>query len=163
ARGKGFLGALDHAALAAVAPDEREDDRTRDRHGLEPASGRVEIATGLEHLTQKMVGRVEADRPRLQRVHGKVIRPQPRLARAAPERRLVDRRRESPRRRGGQRSGIAGPRDADEVARASPHTGDLEMAPEPREWPIERTREPRHAVLVTGQRGAPPLIRAVEK
>ena len=56
ARGKGFFGALDHATLAAVAPDEREDHRTRDRHGLEPASGRAEIAAGLEHLTQQVVG-----------------------------------------------------------------------------------------------------------
>ena len=84
-RGKAFFGSLDHAALAALAPDEREDHRTRDRHGLEPVSGLAEIATGLEHLAQQMIRRAEADRARsatrssamiIGRSHGWLVRRQ---------------------------------------------------------------------------------------
>ena len=56
-----------------------------------------------------------------------------RPVRAPPERRLVDGRRKPPRRRRGQRPGIAGPGDIDEVARAAAHAGDFEMLARARE------------------------------
>ena len=37
------------------------------------------------------------------------------------------------------------------------HAGNLEMAAEARERPVERAREPRRAVFVAGDRGAAPL------
>src|SRR5215472_9198629 len=110
-----------------------------------------------------MVGRAEADRPRPQRVHGEIVGPQPRLAGAAPERRLVDGGREPPGRQGGQRARVTRPGDVDELAGGTAHACDLDMTAESRKRPIERAREPRHAVLVAGNRGAAPLIGAVEK
>src|SRR6516162_7983338 len=51
--GKTFFRSLDHAALAALAADEREDHGTRYRYRFEPALGRAEITAGLEHLAQQ--------------------------------------------------------------------------------------------------------------
>src|SRR5262249_43874673 len=161
--GKTFLRPLDHAALAALASDEGEDHRTCDRHGLEPALGLAEILAGLEHLAQQMVRRAEADRPGAQRVDGEVVGPQPRLAGAAPKRRLVDGGREPALRTGGQRARVAGPCNVDELAGGAAHVRDLDVTAEPRERPVERAGKPRHAVLLAGNRAAAPLIRAVEK
>src|SRR5215831_3513092 len=153
-----LLGALDHAALAAGAADQRVDHRPRDRHGLEPAHGLAEIAAALEHLAQQMIGRTEADAPGAQRVRRDVERPQPRGAGAAPERRLVDRSREAPGRQRGESAAVAGPGDAEEFARGPAHARNLDAAAEPGKWPIERAREPRRPALVARRRGAAPLV-----
>src|SRR5947208_1010074 len=98
-----------------------------------------------------MVRRSEADRPGPQRIGGEIVRPQPRLARAPPKRRLVDGGREAPGRTRGQRASIAGPGDVHELTRGPAHAGDLDMAPKPRKGPIERTREPGRAILLTAE------------
>src|SRR5262249_54157735 len=92
-----------------------------------------------------------------------VVGPQPWLAGAAPERRLVDGGREPAGRQGGQHARVAWPGDVDELARGAAHARDFEMTAESREWPIERAREPGPAVLVASNRGAAPLVGAVEK
>src|SRR5215470_8689088 len=110
-----------------------------------------------------MVRRAEANRPSPQRIGRKIVRPQPRLARAAPKRRLVDRGGEAADSAGSQRASVAGPGDIHELARGAAHPGDLDVSAKPGKGPIERAREPRRAILLTGNRGAAPLVRTVEK
>src|SRR4029453_9499993 len=135
----------------------------RPRPVSKPVPCFAEISAALEHLAQQVVGGAEADRPCAQRVRRAIIGPQPRRARAPPERRLVDGGREAGFRAGGQRARVARPGDIEKLARAASQARDLDMAAKPGEGPIERTREPGHATLVTHKRGAAPLMGAGEK
>ena len=96
-------------------------------------------------------------------IHRDIDQSQP-LGGAAPlERRLVDRGGETPRRHRGQRADIARPRDVVELAGRPAHARDLDMAAEAGIRPVQRAHQPRHVVLLARQRGAAPLIRAVEE
>src|SRR5581483_6508018 len=140
ARGEAVFGALDDAALAGLAADQRVDCRPRDRRRLQALPGFGESAAGLEYLAQQVVGRDVADAPGLGRVQRDVEGPQPGLPCAAPHRRLVDAGREPARRRRRQHADIAGPGDAVERAGGAAHPRDLDVTAEPRKRPVEIAR-----------------------
>src|SRR5262249_41553852 len=64
---------------------------------------------------------------------------------------------------GSQRARVAGPSDIHELTRAAAHACDFDVAAKPGKGPIESAREPGHAILLTGNRGAAPLVCTVEK
>ena len=80
-----------------------------------------------------------------------------------PQRRLVDRGPETSGRHGGQCPDIARPRDAVELTRLTPFVGDLDMAAEARERPVERPDQPGLSVFVATHGGAAPGIGAVQE
>ena len=96
-------------------------------------------------------------------VGSKIEGPQPRLAGAAPERSLIDGRRETSRRGRGQRPHIARPGDIEKITGSAAHAHDLDTAPQPGKRPIERAREPGRSVLVARRRGTAPGVGAVEE
>src|SRR5262249_4506418 len=107
--------------------------------------------------------RAEADRPGPQRIGGEIVWPQPRLARAAPKRRLVDGGGEAAGGAGRQRARVAGPSDIHGITRAAAPACDFDVAANPGKEPHESAREPGHAILLTGNRRAAPLVCTVEK
>src|SRR5262249_26338742 len=154
---------LDHAALACAAADERVDRRTRNRRTLQAMLRLSVVPAGLEHLAQQMVGRDGANAPGVARVQYHVVGPQPWKPRAPAHRSLVERGRKAPGRGGRERADITRPRDVVEIACEPAHARDLDKAAEPGKRPVECAGKPRHTALVAGERGAAPLIAAIEE
>ena len=82
---------------------------------------------------------------------------------ASAHRRLIYTSRKALRRHRGQRTDIARPGDAIKVAAAAAHMRHVGVTAQPDERPVERTDQPRHAVLLGGARRAAPLIGRVEE
>src|SRR5262245_26157753 len=110
-----------------------------------------------------MVRRNGANAPRLSRIQGNVIGPQPGLTGAPPHRRLVDAGGESSRGRCCQDADISRPGDIVEIAGDTPHPRDFNVPSKPRKGPIERAYKPGCATLLASECRAPPLIAAIEK
>ena len=60
-------------------------------------------------------------------------------------------------------SDIARPRHVVEIAGGAAHSRHFQVTAETRKWPIKGAYKPRRAALFAGERGATPLIAAVEK
>src|SRR5262249_12183356 len=130
-----ILLALDHAALAYPAANERIDRRARDRCLLQAMLRFRIIPAGLEHLAPRGVGGNKANAPGGGRCHGHVVGPEPRPSRATAHRPLIERGRKAPGGRGRERSYVTGPGDVVEVAGRPAHARHLEVAAEPGKGP----------------------------
>ena len=97
------------------------------------------------------------------RVERHVVGAQPGMPRAAPQRRLVDGGGKPAGRRRRQCADIAGPAHIVEHTGGALHARDFEIAAEPGKRPVQRARQPRRPGLLAGERGAAPLVAAVEK
>ena len=152
----------------------RNARRSRIRQACRSPAGRSALSPGAaaprrspahvsNTLPQQLVWRDVPDRPCGRRIGHHVVRPQPRMPRAPPHRRLIDR---APANRPGairgQHADKTRPGDIVEFAGRPRHAGDLDMAAKPRKRPVECAHQPRRTVIAR-KRGAAPLVRAVEK
>ncbi len=158
------FGSFDHAAFVRDAADQRIDHRPRDRRRFqhEPCGGVVPAQ--FEGVAQKLIRRHAAlTSPALRCVQHNIIRPQPGMAGAAAHWRLIDAGGEAERRHCGERARVTRPGDAEEISAPAAHLRHLGVASEAMERPIQRARQPRHAVLFARERRAGPLIGRVEQ
>src|SRR5262249_4032447 len=155
--------ALDHATLPGRTADQGVDRWARYHRRLQTMLRFGISGAGLEHVAQQMVRWNGANAPRLHRIQGNVIRPQPGPTGAPPHRRLVDAGGEASRSRSGQDSDVSRPSYIVEIAGDASHPCDFNVASKPRKWPIERAYKPGGATLFARKCGTPPLITAIEK